>query len=428
LEEWKDAVVGWLSHLRSKLKEQAGLPTVAPRDLAVQKLQQSMALDHSKRSSVITVAATADSAARARDILQEMINAFLKRHLQINRTAGSYSFFVEQSQLLEQKMKDAAEQLRNAKNESGIVSIEGERSILQEQINGTEKALRDAETGFAATAAKIAAMHDALAELPERVITQDVSGNPNVGADYMRDELYKLQIREQELLSKFTTEHPLVQAVHRQVEDAVKIMEGQPLERTQTTLALNPAWQQLDLELLREEPRGKSLSSEVAELKQQRGRLQVRLRDLNDHEVGISELERRVSTLEQSTRAYAANLEQARIDQALAEDRITNVNVAQSPTFVSKPSSPRTTLILAAGFAAAFVGAIGLAMVVELTSQTFATPGDVEESLGLPVLISVPRMSRRNLRLPRLPQLSRTTAVAPSTGGLSREGRMGHRA
>jgi len=59
--------------------------------------------------------------------------------------------------------------------------------------------------------------------------------------------------------------------------------------------------------------------------------------------------------------------------------------VAQSATFVGKPTSPKKTLLLAFGLIAALGGALALPFVSEIFDETLRTTEQVEQELGLPV-------------------------------------------
>jgi tyrosine-protein kinase Etk/Wzc len=97
-----------------------------------------------------------------------------------------------------------------------------------------------------------------------------------------------------------------------------------------------------------------------------------------------------VDLLDAKYRMHVEKLEQARVNDALRQDRITNVNVAQPATFVTKPVSPRKSLILAMGLVVAVFGAVGIAFCVERCDQTLRTTDQAQAQLGVPVLLSVP--------------------------------------
>lgn len=63
---------------------------------------------------------------------------------------------------------------------------------------------------------------------------------------------------------------------------------------------------------------------------------------------------------------YQELYEQSRIEEALHNNRFTNIRVVQEPSFVPKAVSPKKTLIAAAGLVAATTGAVLVALFLEL--------------------------------------------------------------
>ena len=63
------------------------------------------------------------------------------------------------------------------------------------------------------------------------------------------------------------------------------------------------------------------------------------LKIFNENELRVTELEREVEMLEGEYSKYSASLEQARIDQALEFQHMSNINVVQEATFEAGPSA-----------------------------------------------------------------------------------------
>ena len=70
------------------------------------------------------------------------------------------------------------------------------------------------------------------------------------------------------------------------------------------------------------------------------------------------------------------------------------MNVLQPATFTAKPASPRVGLTLALGFVLAVLAAVMAAVVAEYFDRSTKNPEQIEELLGVPVLLSVPRGTR----------------------------------
>ncbi|MBW3540801.1 MAG: hypothetical protein KY476_11060 [Planctomycetes bacterium] len=341
---------------------------------AIRRLEKQFTTEHTKKSTVITLSCRAGSPELSQRLLDSFLAAFHTQYAEAHRTSGSYQFFVEQEGLLKRRLVDATGQLSGAKNDLGVVSIEDQRKTLQEQMTALAAERRTAETSLATSEATVAELSRQLESLPEQIAFQEVSGFPNGAEGLTQRQFYELQIRERELREKYTEHHPLVRAVREQIDQARAILDSDAPTVTQRTQAANPARQQVLLTLLGERSQAASLRAKVAALAEQHLAQVERLRALNDGEGRIAQLEQEVSLLKASHASYAEKLEQARIDKRLAEERISNVNIVQPPTFVAKPVFPRFRLMAALGLIVALLGAVGVAFACEHLPRALQRP------------------------------------------------------
>ena len=93
---------------------------------------------------------------------------------------------------------------------------------------------------------------------------------------------------------------------------------------------------------------------------------------LNNQAFELAQLERKVELLEGKYRMHVEKLEQARVNEALGREQISNVKVAQEATLVRKPDSPKKALLLALGLVLATIGSVALAYLAEWFDQTSA--------------------------------------------------------
>jgi uncharacterized protein involved in exopolysaccharide biosynthesis len=377
----------------AKVADTIGLEEPVESDLArergITELMENINIWSPTDTSVIGVSCKARSPKRAQKVVATLVDTYLEEHLRLNSTPGSYEFFDEQSKLLKKQLSDASAALRDAKSSFNLASIEGRRDALQKQISIVETQILDTESGLAASKAKIAAMRVALGQLPEAMLKQ--LALPRGSATTMRELLYELQTREQELLSRYTEDHPSVIAIRKQVREAEKILRSEQPDRSQATTAA----------VLAEQSTYESLEARAKSLKRQLARLQLDLAALNQQEVQVKELERGVKVAETNYLTYMASLEQTRVDQALKQQEISNINVIQPASLVLKPVSPKKGLTLAIAFVVAICGGVALAFLSDQLDHSLGTPEDIEKRLGLPTLVSIPHMKPSQLTILR---------------------------
>jgi uncharacterized protein involved in exopolysaccharide biosynthesis len=345
---------------------------------------------------VITVNATAKSPELAQLIASKFVDIYLGAHAQMHRTAGSQAFFTEQTALLQKHLTEALAKLCTAKNELGIVSVETQRQLIKEETVEIENKLALSRAALAASRDKVDALRQRVTGLPQRLATDETQGFPNAAADAMRQDLYQLEIREAELATRFGDKFPALAAVRAQIEAAKKPLGQEERKRTQQTTTVNLVHDQLHLNLLTEEANIASLNAETRSLDAQLAKMHERVRFLNEHESQISKLEQEVSLCKANYTTYSEKSEQSRIDAALQNERITNVNVIQPANLIAKPVSPKKLLLLAAGVIGGLALGIGVALFAEFFCSTVNSPINAYERLPSPVLGSMPSVTPRH--------------------------------
>ena len=148
-------------------------------------------------------------------------------------------------------------------------------------------------------------------------------------SDALRQKLYDLELQESELKSRYTDEYPPLKDVRRQraeVSEALTQLtsSGSSLHAAAGTAAASA-----------------SSSGGASE------NLGVDVAALNNQEFELAQLERSVELLEGKYRMHVEKLEQARVNDALGREKISNIKVAQAATLVHKPESPKKALLLA---------------------------------------------------------------------------------
>jgi polysaccharide biosynthesis transport protein len=382
----------WLQHaLRTVRLSDPG----TDEDLAIRRLENNIRVWAPKQSTVITISYLAASPELARDVVDAMTNVFLEQHLLLNQAAGSFEFFSKQATGLHEELVAAQTELRDRKNEFQLASSGSRQGILEEQIRNVELELLAAQRELAFSDAKTTDLTRAISNLKPELVTNRVAGIANEAKDGMREKLYDLELQESELKARYTDDHPLVVQIQQQREQAEEILTELPDDRTQTTAALNLNQRKLELELLQVKASAAALRARQKTAQDQRGKLYNELQQLNDQALQLSELERQADLLESKYRMHFEKLEQARVNEAIGRDGLSNVTVAQPATFVVRPTWPKKRLLLGLGLVAALGGALGVAFLAEMLDQTLRTTNQVEAELGLPVLLSFPYRKRR---------------------------------
>ena len=368
-----------LEHLRSRSLAERVLHQVQPhakqmtsleRDEAIRSMEKRIFVDAPKASTVVVLHCESKDPADAQTTLATYIDEFLSEHMRVNHSSGSHEFFVEQSEHLSKQIEETRAQLRDAKTQAGIASLDGQRTALETQISNAESRIASVEAALSAKNAKVSALETSLDRIPESLLGQLVEGTPNDGMSTMRQTLFDLRAREQELLAKFTSDHPSVVTIREQVNGLEQTLRAATPARAEVEEAV----------MVKENAQVQSLSAELQKVEAQLIPLRERLNKLNDIEGSIETLVADLERQEVRYQVYIEHMEEARMDEALHADRITNVSIIQPATFTPTPIRPRKAMVLILALVTAFFCSGG---VVLLSEVWVAKPSHSSEVFGV---------------------------------------------
>ena len=352
---------------------------------AVLMVMRNMSVQPQKDSNIISVVYEAKSAAMANTVVSNLIDLYLDKHIRVHATEGSFEFFTEQTSGLQTELAATEAELTGLKKQIGIASLDEQRTNLIERITALERRIDENSAGLVASRSSVRELESLIAGLPELVESQRVTGN-----EWMHQDLYRLKLQEQDLLSRYSEDSSDVREIRRQIAEATADLDAQP----QRTYGASATYQSLQQELLIERARLAALEAEATELRSllddARGELSV----ITDNEAALAQLERTRDLQETNYRKYYENLEQARIDQELQKEKVSNISIIQDATFPMKPIRPNKLLNLALGVMLGVFASLSLAFFSEFVDHSIKNQEDVEQRLQLHTLIAIPELEQ----------------------------------
>lgn len=374
--EEKKGLIGRL--LKPILAIPAGiLDSIDPVDAkeeAVVQLKENLDIDAEKSSSVVTVEYQSKSPELSQAVLTSWMNAYTQTYSRVNSTPQSVKFFVEQLEGLQEEIQARSSELSELKNKYGLVSIDGQRLILEGEMSRVRSQLNDADADWIASEAMAAKLQERLSKVKPQAVLEEAGGTRR-SVDTMRSQLFTREIEEQELLSKYTVNHPLVRSVQREVEGLRDLLKQQDAERDDFVKGMNPTFLKLESELELEISRLFALSEKKKEINGQLESLKREMQSLNTHGILIAESERKIEVLETQFYQQSGLLKQARNEEELWERKISSVRVVQPPSLEQRPIAPKKSLCALFGGFASMVTLVGIPL--------FLGPRAVSKKLGI---------------------------------------------
>ena len=136
------------------------------RQKAVSDLIENTGVHNSRKSSVLKLTADSKSPELAQRILKEYLSVYLELHNDAHQTPQSNQFFEEQSKLLKIQWQESMKALQIAKEDAGVVSIEGAKENLKVQTHETESTLMSLTGRLESTQAKLKKFSDIIKKNP----------------------------------------------------------------------------------------------------------------------------------------------------------------------------------------------------------------------------------------------------------------------
>jgi succinoglycan biosynthesis transport protein ExoP len=372
-----------------------------------------------KNSNIIGVSYQNRRPEVATAVLNELVNRYFNKHLEVHRSAGAFDFVSQQTDQIRARLGQTEDALKQLKAKSGIYDLKDSVSSWNTEASRTTEQLMGAEADLAEQRAKVklvegsasisspAPVQAASTVVPAGTIPPDQpqmsptpAGNPASASPPPKDtqeyqalvaRLKKLQQSELELQGKYTDASIQVKSIRSQIVE----LESQKsaLEKKFPSLKVIGASQgNEDLGSERAKLAGMEAKAEM--LKSQLRDIQERMKRLSDAGPEIVRLERTKELEETNYKYFQGTLEKARVDEALDPSKMPNISAIQRPSPPAMVTQTRDRIALGLAGGGLALG-IGLALLFEMVlNHSYKRRSEIELQLRSPVMLSIPYQSK----------------------------------
>src|SRR5271170_2399 len=363
---------------------------------AAKRLANRLDVESIKKTNLIAVSYDAPNPQLAAQVLQSLSSIYLEKHMQVHRPAGQLHFFDQQTEESRQQLEEAQRKLLAFTQSHGVVVAAQERDLILQRLDALEESYRQTQVEMSETGHRVQELDLELAELPQRTTTQiRTADNPEL-LRALKASLLDLELKRTQLLTKFEPNHRLVQEVEqqiRQTNSAIVAEKSTPVRDETTDKNANYEWARSEVEKARVDMKG--LQARGAETRAQLRAYRSLARQLGEDAITQDDLTSSEKAAQDNYLLYVKKREEARMGDALDEDGIVNVAIAEQPVVPALPVWPAGVVLLV-GFAAALTSGTGAAFAADYMDPALRTPEEVLRCLEIPVLASIPEeMSQR---------------------------------
>jgi uncharacterized protein involved in exopolysaccharide biosynthesis len=357
---------------------------------AVRRLADKLQVQPVRKSRLITVSYNSSDATRSAAVLRSLARAYLAKHAANVRPSGQQIFFEQQVNASRLVLEEAQNDLIAFTRKQGVVSAGLERDLLLQKLSDAVAGEQGLESAIAQAGARLRVLDGDLHDLPQRrVVEIKNTDNPQL-EEKLKSKLLELQLQRTALITKFQPTYRLVQEVDEQIVQAKSAIDTEELKplRDETTQD-DPDFDWAHSERLKTEVELRGLAQKREVAREQILQYRTAAQKLEGNAVAQQDIEQQVKASEEKYLLYSNKREEARIGDALDQNGLLNVAIAQQPRV---PALPIWSFLAASCFS--FIGAFGfstaLVFMTDYFDPSFRTPAEVFEFLGSPVLASLP--------------------------------------
>lgn len=356
-----------------------------------ESFKASMSVKPSRESNVIEVSYRSPDPRFAAALANAFVQAYIDTTLDLRvDPAKQYAgFFDTRAKELRDNLEKAQGRLSAFQNAKGIIATDERFDVENFRLNELSSQLVQLQTMSAESQSR---QNNAGGDM------QEVLNNPLIAN--LKIDLSRNEARLRELNQRLGDNHPQVIEARANINE-LRSRIGAETQRVMGSVGVaNTVNRQREAQVR-------------ASLEQQRQKV-LQMKALRDEGMVL------VRDVENAQRAYDAVL--ARLNQTSLESQTTqsNVNLLTQATPPTEPSSPRVALNTALALLVGLMLGLGATLLLETLDRRIRVREDVQASLGLPVLGTLPKpTAKRNpaRRLPMMQQRLLTSAPGTTMGG-----------
>ncbi len=360
---------------------------------AVDNLKSSIKVEPIRKSNLISVSYESSDPKQAAAVLSNVAKGYIDKHLEVHRPPGQLKFFEQETELYRQDLDKAENQLKAFAQEQGGVAPLLARDITLQKLNDFNASLQQTKADLASTEQRIHDLEKQAGSTPARLTTQVKESDDASVLQQLKSALLTLELKRTELLTKYQPTYRLVQEVDKQIEDtraSIASEESKPLRDAVTDQ--NPTYSWIGTELAKARADYSGMQAREAATQAIVAMYQGNARQLEEKDLAQHDLARTAKADEDNYLLYLRKREEARMSDALDEQRILNVAIVDNPTVPSVPTGDRWRYGIV-GLLLAATLSVGVVFTIEYLDPSLRTPSEVMSELNIPVLAAVPQRS-----------------------------------
>lgn len=371
------------------------LGIVAKPESVVGTLDVTPVLDTVMLRIIVRSDTQAESEATANVVTAEFVKFY--NEMNYGGTTHTKQFIKRELPKVEKRLTEAREASRKYKEDTGAVMLTQQTSTLIQKLAQLETQLSQYQVQSVQARGKAESLGKKLADQKQFPALRDaqttVASNPVWQS--LRIELSKQEIEMQKMLRDRKPAHPEVMALQNAIdENKKKLVEAGETALSSTVTANNPVYDSLIQNYVTAAAEATAAQMARVAAEGEIAIVKPKLQELPAEESKLAQL-----TLDEDAAKNTYTLLRQKLDEATIREQeaanVTSIQVVDQAR--SGPADPRKTLKLILAFLLAPVLCAGIAFLMNYLDNTVKTPEEAEALLNMPVFAVVPMARSHSL-------------------------------
>ena len=325
---------------------------------------------------------------------------------------GSLGFFEHLSSQYDAQLAAAQDELTTFRRTHDIVSLPEEQSLALNNAARLRGQIADSSAEERKSSAAATRLKHEIDSLPASV-ERDRRSVPNHALiQQLTTALVSLQNRKAEASLRYQSGDRLLKDLDADIARTESaLVQAKKTASEEVSVAANPAMDVARGEYIRMAAVGAGAQAQTAELARQMGKDHARLSALTADSAIYKQLLQKVTELEELDQSYHKKTDEARFEQMLDDQQISNLALLDEPFTSALPSSPKRGLFLSLGF----FWSIFIAFAVTAATEAIALGRDHARPASSTVPVKLPPATELETTVP-VP--AKSPAPMPAYAGL----------
>jgi uncharacterized protein involved in exopolysaccharide biosynthesis len=362
---------------------------------AIMQFTADLNIEGIRNSTLINISFKHHDPKLAAIVVNELTESYMEHYLKVYKSEQSDDFYQRQADFLKNRLGQNEENLKTLKIRHNITSLEEQQELLLTKASDLRSELNNTLSQETETRNRIKELRKQLTQIPETIPQEAESADNPYLINTLETRLVELQLKEKELLTKYTEESRLVQNVRDEIWVVKNKLDEQGEKKYESSrTGINVTHQEMQAALLRNQAELKALKAKVFTQRSQLKEYQAELGNFNQVEAQYKRLVQEIELNRKNYQTYLEKLENSRISEAMDAAKIASVRLIEPAKPPLEPISPNKKLNLFIAIVFGIFGGLGLALFMEYLNDSLERPEDIEKVLNVPVLTSIPKLQR----------------------------------